>query len=97
MSKRFQMTPEQMALSEERKAKKQKMQSEAPLNNVDAIASNTLARPWIDLAHAAQADEIRVKLFTWNLLAQCLVRECVRNATYAVKNASTRPRIIPDQ
>ncbi|KAJ6575204.1 Endonuclease/exonuclease/phosphatase [Mycena capillaripes] len=93
MSKRFQLTPEQIALSEERKAKKQKTQAEAPPNNVDAIASKILARPWIDLGHVRQEDEIRVKLFTWNLLAQCLVRRELFPTSNCLKGAQRQPML----
>jgi RNA exonuclease NGL2 len=75
MSKRFQLTPEQIALSEERKAKKQKMQTQALPNNGDASKASILIRPWLDLDSAKLGDGIRVKLLTWNLLAQCLVRK----------------------
>ncbi|KAJ7110130.1 Endonuclease/exonuclease/phosphatase [Mycena epipterygia] len=75
MSKRFPLTPEQIALSEERKAKKQKLQNQAPPpNNVEEIKGSILARPWIDLERTEHRDGFRVKIMTWNLLAQCLVR-----------------------
>jgi RNA exonuclease NGL2 len=69
MSKRFQLTPEQIALSEERKAKKQKLQSKPP---TEANRALILHRPFINLQPVE--DGICVKLLTWNLLAQCLVR-----------------------
>lgn len=75
MSKRFQLTPEQIALSEERKAKKQKLQAQAQALPSDKTEERLLARPWLNLDNTTPANGIRVKLLTWNLLAQCLVRE----------------------
>lgn len=75
MSKRFQLTPEQIALSEERKAKKQKLQAQAQVLPSDKTEERLLARPWLNLDNTTPANGIRVKLLTWNLLAQCLVRE----------------------
>ncbi|KAK7064155.1 Endo/exonuclease/phosphatase domain-containing protein [Favolaschia claudopus] len=70
--KHYQLTPEQLALSEERKAKKQKLQPPQVLPTSEH--ARVLNRPWLDLNQNAEEGAIRFKLFTWNLLAQCLVR-----------------------
>ncbi|KAF8216137.1 Endonuclease/exonuclease/phosphatase [Mycena galopus ATCC 62051] len=93
MSKRFQLTPEQIALSEERKAKKQKLPpaTTPPQNNADA---RILTRPWINLDHTTTGNEIRIKLFTWNLLAQCLVRrELFPTSGNVLKGAQRQPML----
>ncbi|KAJ7619112.1 Endonuclease/exonuclease/phosphatase [Mycena polygramma] len=92
MSKRFELTPEQIALSEERKAKKQKLQA-APPGNVDVVASKILTRPWIDLDHPTGDEGIRTKLFSWNLLAQCLVRRELFPTSNCLKGAQRQPML----
>ncbi|KAF8078530.1 Endonuclease/exonuclease/phosphatase [Lyophyllum atratum] len=73
--RRFQPTPEQLALSELRKAKKEKNAalSQQPENS---DAGSIIERPWIPIqpSHEPQHNAQRVKVLTWNLLAQCLVR-----------------------
>ncbi|KAJ7837526.1 Endonuclease/exonuclease/phosphatase [Mycena olivaceomarginata] len=88
MSKRFQLTPEQIALSEERKAKKQKLQAQAQTEE------RLLARPWLNLDNTTPANGIRVKLLTWNLLAQCLVRrELFPTSGNVLKGAQRQPML----
>ncbi|KAJ6604734.1 Endonuclease/exonuclease/phosphatase [Mycena vulgaris] len=94
MSKRFQLTPEQIALSEERKAKKQKLQNQAPpSNNVDESHGSILPRPWINLECAEHQDGIHVKLLTWNLLAQCLVRRELFPTSNCLKGFQRQPML----
>ncbi|KAJ6503446.1 Endonuclease/exonuclease/phosphatase [Mycena vitilis] len=92
MSKRFELTPEQIALSEERKAKKQKLQA-APPPNVDVVASKILTRPWIDLGNSTGDEGVRTKLFSWNLLAQCLVRRELFPTSNCLKGAQRQPML----
>ncbi|KAF7347763.1 Endo/exonuclease/phosphatase domain-containing protein [Mycena venus] len=94
MSKRFPLTAEQIALSEERKAKKQKLQAQAQASapSPNNAEERILNRPWIDL-HAAHGDEIRVKLFTWNLLAQCLGANYSRQAEMSSKEPQRQPML----
>ncbi|KAJ7254027.1 Endonuclease/exonuclease/phosphatase [Mycena haematopus] len=93
MSKRFQLTPEQLAISEERKAKKQKLPQNAALPPKNAEAC-ILARPWISLDNTTPGDGIRVKLFSWNLLAQCLVRrELFPTSGNVLKGAQRQPML----
>ncbi|KIM85320.1 hypothetical protein PILCRDRAFT_66690 [Piloderma croceum F 1598] len=75
MSKRFQLTPEQLALSEQRKAKKAKLSENFAPTKFDEPNSRILSRKWVQLPIAPGLDIGRcVKVLTWNLLAQCLVR-----------------------
>ncbi|KAG6877637.1 hypothetical protein C0993_005346 [Termitomyces sp. T159_Od127] len=69
--KRYQLTPEQIALSEERKAKKLQNAALQPVNDTGGI----IERRWIQTEprQSSQQGQL-VKVFTWNLLAQCLVR-----------------------
>lgn len=75
MSKNLQRTPEQIALSEERKAKRQKLQDKPPPEKIQEEKGSILLRPWIKLDRPDDKQGARVKLLTWNLLAQCLVRK----------------------
>ncbi|KAJ7361651.1 Endonuclease/exonuclease/phosphatase [Mycena albidolilacea] len=94
MSKRFQLTPEQIALSEERKAKKQKLQAQAQVLPSDKTEERLLARPWLNLNNTTPANGIRVKLMTWNLLAQCLVRrELFPTSGNVLKGAQRQPML----
>ncbi|KAJ7103441.1 Endonuclease/exonuclease/phosphatase [Mycena belliarum] len=94
MSKRFQLTPEQIALSEERKAKKQKLQSQpSPSGNGDGIDGCILTRPWISLKHAENLDGVRLKLLTWNMLAQCLVRRELFPTSNCLKGVQRQPML----
>ncbi|KAG6845766.1 hypothetical protein H0H87_003820 [Tephrocybe sp. NHM501043] len=70
---RHQLTPEQIALSEERKAKKLKS-GPPPSQNTDT--GHIIERAWIPIEPSpdSQQGDQRITVFTWNLLAQCLVR-----------------------
>ncbi|KAJ3737134.1 Endonuclease/exonuclease/phosphatase [Lentinula guzmanii] len=75
--KRPPLTPEQLALSDARKAKKAKrdpvVQTTASLVNEEK--GRTIERKWIQIKDPNQIQNgYRVKVLTWNLLAQCLVR-----------------------
>ncbi|KAF8641035.1 hypothetical protein AX17_000680 [Amanita inopinata Kibby_2008] len=66
-------TAEEIALREQRKAKKFKVQQENYSSGPDKI----IERPWICLVDKQKVKEngmLRIKVLTFNLLAQCLVR-----------------------
>ncbi|TFK77012.1 Endonuclease/exonuclease/phosphatase [Pluteus cervinus] len=70
----YHLTPEQLALSEARKAQKLHAQKKPP-----QVPVTLIPRIWMEssLTKASQNDEndeLRVKVMTWNMLAQCLVR-----------------------
>ncbi|CAK5280252.1 unnamed protein product [Mycena citricolor] len=96
MSKRPQLTPEQIALSEARKAKKLKLQSD-PSEPALPEKSRILRRPWIELdrpgAKDAQQRPGRFSLLTWNVLAQCLVRRSLFPTSTCLKGAQRQPMI----
>ncbi|KAJ3920688.1 Endonuclease/exonuclease/phosphatase [Lentinula edodes] len=76
-SKRPSLTAEQLALSEARKAKKAKQNVAAPTTAslVDEVKGRIIDRKWIQIKDADNVPSgHRVKILTWNLLAQCLVR-----------------------
>ncbi|KAJ7169963.1 Endonuclease/exonuclease/phosphatase [Mycena filopes] len=94
MSKRFQLTPEQLAISEERKAKKQKLQAQPPTpdnSNPSSNPSLILPRPWIELHESPKSK--RVRLLSWNLLAQCLVRRELFPTSNCLKGAQRQPML----
>ncbi|THV04851.1 Endonuclease/exonuclease/phosphatase [Dendrothele bispora CBS 962.96] len=73
-SKRPSLTLEQIALSEARKAKRLR-QEQAPPPSTDSEKGKIVQRQWLKLQDPPNMDGARrIKVFTWNLLAQCLVR-----------------------
>jgi len=67
MSKRFQLTPEQLALSEQRKAKKVKLSENSAMES-DETNIRILSRKWVQLPIAPSLDVgRRVKVLTWNV------------------------------
>ncbi|KZT30491.1 Endonuclease/exonuclease/phosphatase [Neolentinus lepideus HHB14362 ss-1] len=72
----YQLTPEQLARQEERKRKKQKAQSQPKKTQlIDEEKGRTIPRTWFKLQETDSGSaEQRIKIMTWNLLAQCLVR-----------------------
>jgi hypothetical protein len=65
MSKRFQLTPEQLALSEQRKAK---LSENSTPSKFDETNSRILSRKWVQLPIAPGLDVgRRVKVLTWNV------------------------------
>ncbi|KAF7306996.1 Endo/exonuclease/phosphatase domain-containing protein [Mycena indigotica] len=97
MSKRFQLTPEQLALSQERKAKKQKLAHTETPPTVDPKL--ILPRPWIHLhsseppkaQHQPSPDRLRV--LTWNILAQTLVRRELFPTSDCLKASQRQPML----
>ncbi|KAF8974010.1 Endonuclease/exonuclease/phosphatase [Flammula alnicola] len=74
----YELTPEQLALAEARKEKKLK-QALAAEALAKATGSTLLSRPWLTLPHPQRSEKVdersyQVKIFSWNLLAQCLIR-----------------------
>jgi len=67
-SRRFQPTPEQLALSEQRKAKKEK-NAALPQQPENSDAGRIIERSWIPIqsSHERQHDAQRVKVLTWNV------------------------------
>ncbi|TFK41068.1 Endonuclease/exonuclease/phosphatase [Crucibulum laeve] len=75
--KTFIPTPEQLMLSEARKAKKLREANTLLSANLKPdLPAQIISRPWISLESQQELDIKlqRVKIMTWNLLAQCLVR-----------------------
>lgn len=70
MSKRFQPTPMQIALAEERKAKKVKLAGTATASAIDDDKGRILSREWIQLQSTDNVDDVRhLKIMTWNVCA----------------------------
>ncbi|TFK57174.1 Endonuclease/exonuclease/phosphatase [Heliocybe sulcata] len=73
----YQLTPEQLAKQEERRRKKQLAVQSPPqkLSLINEEKGRTIPRSWFRLQETDSAStEQRIKIMTWNLLAQCLVR-----------------------
>ncbi|KIK06907.1 hypothetical protein K443DRAFT_129486 [Laccaria amethystina LaAM-08-1] len=85
----FQHTPETLALSEARKAKKlskKLIQSNEPR----LLQEITVFRPWLTL-HTETNRCLPIKVLTWNLLAQCLVRRQLFPASDCLKAGQREP------
>ena len=77
MSKLFQLTPEQLALSEQRKAKRAKLKAAT----VDETKGHILRRKWVQLSVALDIDAYRpVKVMTWNVSASCSAHNAFNNS-----------------
>ncbi|ETW86966.1 hypothetical protein HETIRDRAFT_99377 [Heterobasidion irregulare TC 32-1] len=76
-SQGFQLTPEQIARREARKRKRDDAQASGASTPralpEDDERARIVPRPWLSVREA-QAGAERLKVMTWNLLAQCLVR-----------------------
>ncbi|KAJ8596965.1 Endonuclease/exonuclease/phosphatase [Rhizopogon salebrosus TDB-379] len=68
----YQPTPEQLALAEERRQQREakKLQQQNTQNH----APKFLQRPWISLPSTRTTSQSIIKVMSWNLLAQCLIR-----------------------
>jgi hypothetical protein len=78
MSKRFDRTPEQLALSEQRKAEKAKLLTTATPAMVDETKGSILARKWIQLPILSDIEmRPRVKVMTWNVSTIALHSTCL--------------------
>ncbi|KAF7320400.1 Endo/exonuclease/phosphatase domain-containing protein [Mycena kentingensis (nom. inval.)] len=92
MSKRFQLTPEQLALQEQRKAKRQKLlEQTTPAPTLPQ--TRFLSRPWIDLKQDLHPAP---KILTWNLLAQSLVRRELFPTSDCLKAAQRLPMLAAE-
>ncbi|KAF9460805.1 Endonuclease/exonuclease/phosphatase [Collybia nuda] len=77
--KQFQPTPEQTALAEHRKAKKQQIITDASQLQSVAERNHTIPpiaqRVWLPVHPPSRVQGCQIiKICTWNLLAQCLIR-----------------------
>ncbi|EPQ60717.1 Endonuclease/exonuclease/phosphatase [Gloeophyllum trabeum ATCC 11539] len=72
----YQLTPEQLALQEERRRKKLNAQSQTPKPPlINEEKGHVLPREWLKLPESGTNPIAqRIKIMTWNMLAQCLVR-----------------------
>ncbi|KDR85084.1 hypothetical protein GALMADRAFT_83454 [Galerina marginata CBS 339.88] len=70
--KKYELTPAQLALAKSRKEKKERLAAEALAK---LHSTELLSRPWLGLpVENPKIRNHRAKVFTWNLLAQCLIR-----------------------
>ncbi|KAF8912749.1 hypothetical protein CPB84DRAFT_1759396 [Gymnopilus junonius] len=93
--KKYVPTPEDLALAKARKEKKDRLAAEALLN-----PSTLLPRTWLSLLPnqiSGHQTLQRVKIFTWNLLAQSLIRRM--RVHFRVQSCLTiiRKRAVPKQ
>lgn len=69
---RYELTPEQQALAEEKRQQRLR-QKEQPATPQEDPRSKILAREWLKLADPPK-DTVRVKIMTWNVCTTFLVR-----------------------
>ncbi|KAJ7038106.1 Endonuclease/exonuclease/phosphatase [Mycena alexandri] len=84
MSKRFELTPEQIAISEERKAKKQKLQTQPPPTPINVDAGLILPRPWLNLSAQCL---VRRELFPTSNCLKGAQRQPMLHAEVLAQNA----------
>lgn len=67
--KRYQQTPEQIALSEQRKAKKLKSAQAPPVQASDPGTAEIVERVWLPIQsiHNGQRELQRIKILSWNV------------------------------
>ncbi|OJA10819.1 hypothetical protein AZE42_00265 [Rhizopogon vesiculosus] len=68
----YQPTPEQLALAEERR--QQREAKKLLQQNHTHLPPKFLLRPWTSLPTTRTASQSIIKVMSWNLLAQCLIR-----------------------
>ncbi|KAF8676612.1 hypothetical protein AX14_004870 [Amanita brunnescens Koide BX004] len=75
-SQSYELTPEQLALREQRRVRKLEVKPSSAAPDDESDGGLIVRRPWISLGDGQKLNEngLRIKILTFNLLAQCLVR-----------------------
>ncbi|KAF9473121.1 Endonuclease/exonuclease/phosphatase [Pholiota conissans] len=91
----YELTPQDLALAQARKEKKLKQALEA-----EAVRKSNalLSRKWITISQdhssiSLESNSITIKILTWNLLAQCLIRRELFPTSDCLKVAQREPLI----
>ncbi|KIJ68350.1 hypothetical protein HYDPIDRAFT_165219 [Hydnomerulius pinastri MD-312] len=97
----YERTPEQIALAEVKRQKRQakRLQQEQQLQNAPIVdealqKARIIPRPWISLSRPTGLEALGVKIMTWNLLAQCLVRSELFPTSAKARKAGEREPMI---
>ncbi|KAG2159956.1 Endonuclease/exonuclease/phosphatase [Suillus bovinus] len=91
----YKPTPEQLALAEERRMqrKAKKLQQQNTQNHAN-LPPLFLSRPWKSLPVTQTAPHSTIKVVSWNLLAQCLIRSNLfPTSSKALKTSHREPMI----
>ncbi|KAG1755190.1 Endonuclease/exonuclease/phosphatase [Suillus paluster] len=91
----YQPTPEQLALAEERRRQREakKLQQQNTQNHAH-LPPTFLPRPWRSLPSTQTASQSIIKVMSWNLLAQCLIRSNLfPSSSKALKTTHREPMI----
>ncbi|KAH0838377.1 Endonuclease/exonuclease/phosphatase [Lanmaoa asiatica] len=86
----YEPTPEQIAQAEEKRHKRLEKKQEKQPKARDQTVSLFLSRPWVPLQPPDQLHTRAVRVMTWNLLAQCLVRSELFPTSGKARKASER-------
>ncbi|KAJ3568797.1 hypothetical protein NP233_g5472 [Leucocoprinus birnbaumii] len=98
--KNYEPTPEEIAIAQAKKAERLRKKQEKDANPSQAEAYSIIKRPWLHIPSSKESlsdgDQIRVKVYTWNLLAQTLVRRELFPNSDCLK-ASQREKMLKDE
>ncbi|KAF9452686.1 Endonuclease/exonuclease/phosphatase [Macrolepiota fuliginosa MF-IS2] len=97
--RKYQPTPEEIAAAQAKKAERlKKKQEKAESSDIKAPTHTIIQRPWLTVPTTQETlnDKLTVKVFTWNLLAQCLVRRELFPASDCLK-AGQREQMLQEE
>ncbi|KAF4572828.1 hypothetical protein EYR36_007338 [Pleurotus pulmonarius] len=96
--KPYKPTPEQLALAEARRLKRERLAVQTTNAVSDPERQSTVKqRDWLETQDTSRREDyFRLKVFTWNLLAQCLVRRELFPSSDCLKGG-TREGMLHDE
>ncbi|KAJ8702712.1 RNA exonuclease ngl2 [Pleurotus ostreatus] len=96
--KPYKHTPEQLALAEARRLKRERLAAQTTSAVPGSEPQSTIKpRDWLEVQSTAKREvDFCVKVFTWNLLAQCLVRRELFPSSDCLKSG-TREGMLHDE
>ncbi|KAL4064917.1 Endonuclease/exonuclease/phosphatase [Scleroderma yunnanense] len=91
----YRLSPQQLAIAEEKRLKRQAKKLNQRGNAEDPNQKlQHLVRPWVSLPNPMDGQACVVKVMTWNILAQCLVRSELFPTSGKARKAGERERMI---
>lgn len=97
--KNYQPTPEEYAIAQAKKTERLRKKQERETNTGLHASYSIIQRPWLTVPSVQEASpesRLGVKVFTWNLLAQCLVRRELFPTSDCLK-AGQREKMLQDE
>ncbi|KAI6133140.1 Endonuclease/exonuclease/phosphatase [Pisolithus croceorrhizus] len=97
---KYHLSPEQLAAAEKKRLRRQAKRSLTRENPSEPSKQpQFLARPWVSLSDSCKdaPGDYTVKVMTWNILAQCLMRSELFPTSGKARKAAERGRMIYDE